>query len=81
MVTGPDRTNAADSIVSAVQMARSAGLSRISTLEVPAGTGTSFGFAEQLATDGYGCDSHPSIRTHLLMGRQLAAAIPLVTAW
>jgi lysophospholipase L1-like esterase len=81
MVTGPDRTNAADSIVGAVQMARSAGVTRVSTLEVPAARGTFFGFAEQLATDGYGCDGHPSLRTHLMMGQQLATAIPLVTGW
>ncbi len=81
MVTGPDRTNAADSIVSAVQMARAAGLTRVSTLEIPDASGTYLGFAEQLETDGYGCDGHPSIRTHLLMGTQLAAAVALVTGW
>jgi hypothetical protein len=67
--------------VSAVQMARAAGITRVSTLQVGSPEGTAFGFAEQLATDGYGCDGHPSIRTQLLMGRQLAAAIPLVTGW
>lgn len=81
MVTGPDRTTSADEVLRAVQTARAAGDARISTLGVASPGGTSFGFEEQLATDGYGCDGHPSIRTHRLMGAQLAAAIPLVTGW
>ena len=54
---------------------------RVSTLQVAADGGTFSGFATQLASNGYGCDYHPTVKTHQLMGTQLAAAIPSIVGW
>jgi hypothetical protein len=54
---------------------------RVSTLQIPGEGGTFFGFALQLASDGYGCDFHPSLKTQSLMGTQLTAAIPPIVGW
>ena len=77
----PNRTIAASYIQGVVQRARSAGHSRVSTLQIPGDAGAFFGFALQLASDGYGCDYHPSVKTQSLMGTQLAAAIPPIVGW
>jgi lysophospholipase L1-like esterase len=77
----PDRITAAGYIQGVVQQARSAGDTRVSTLQIPGDAGTFFGFAEQLASDGYGCDYHPSVTTQRLMGTQLAAAVPAIVGW
>jgi len=77
----PNRTIAASYIQGVVQRARSAGDSRVSTLQIPGDAGAFFGFALQLASDGYGCDYHPSVKTQSLMGTQLAAAIPPIVGW
>ena len=49
--------------------------------QIPADGGSFFGFAAQLASDGYGCDYHPTVKTHTLMGTQLAAALPAIVGW
>jgi lysophospholipase L1-like esterase len=77
----PNRTIAAGYIQGVVQQARSAGDARVSTLQLPGDGGTFFGFATQLASDGYGCDYHPNVKTQSLMGAQLAAAIPGIIPW
>jgi len=77
----PNRTIAGGYIQGVVQQARSAGDSRVSTLRIPGEGGTFFGFALQLASDGYGCDYHPSLKTQSLMGTQLTAAIPPIVGW
>jgi lysophospholipase L1-like esterase len=80
-MTEPNRTTAAGYIQGVVQQARSAGDTRVSTLQIPGEGGMIFGFATQLASDGYGCDYHPSTKTQSLMGAQLAAAIPAIVGW
>ncbi len=81
MLGDPDRTTAAGYIQGAVQQVRSAGDLRVTTLQIPAEGGSLFGFATQLASDGYGCDYHPTVKTHSLMGAELAAAIPPILGW
>jgi lysophospholipase L1-like esterase len=77
----PNRTIAAGYIQGAVDQAHNAGDARVSTLQIPGDGGTFFGFATQLASDGYGCDYHPNVKTQQIMGTQLAAAIPPLLGW
>jgi lysophospholipase L1-like esterase len=80
-MTEPNRTIAAGYIQGVVQQARNAGDTRVSTLQLPGDGGAFFGFATQLASDGYGCDYHPSAKTQSLMGMQLTGAIPAIVGW
>ena len=54
-----------------VEDARAAGLRRIDLLEFP----------PQSAANGFGCDGHPSARTHRLLAAQLIAAIRATMGW
>lgn len=81
MLADPNYTIASGYIDGVVQQVRAAGDARVSMLDVPAEGGSSFGFATQLASAGYGCDYHPSPTTHRLMGAQLAAGIAGVAGW
>ncbi len=81
MLGDPNRTIAAGDIQGVVQQVRAAGDTRVSTLEIPSDGGSFFGFAAQLVSDGYGCDYHPTVKTHALMGAQLAAALPAIVGW
>jgi lysophospholipase L1-like esterase len=81
MLDDPNRSTAAGYIQGIVQQVRAAGDMRVSTLEIPGDGGSFFGFAPQLASDGYGCDYHPTVKTHALMGTELAAALPAIIGW
>lgn len=81
MLDGANRTASASYIQSAVSTVRAAGDTRVSMLEYPAEGGTAQEFDVQLASSGYGCDYHPSTRTHQIMATALVAAIRHVTGW
>lgn len=81
MLGDPNHATSGGYVQTAAAQARSAGDMRVSTLQVAADGGTFSGFATQLASNGYGCDYHPTVKTHQLMGTQLAAAIPSIVGW
>ena len=66
-----ERSKARVSLQSAVQRRRASGDARVSYLE----------FDEQTADDGYGCDVHPSLKTHRQMAAKLVSAIRGLTGW
>ena len=80
-MTDPDRVLAAGYLQGVVQRARAAGDARVSTLEIRVEGGAVFGFQPRLASDGWGCDHHPSVTTQRRMGIELAAAIPRIVGW
>ena len=47
----------------------------------PADGGAAVGFVAQAASDGYGCDDHPSTKTDALMATALEAEIRRLTGW
>jgi lysophospholipase L1-like esterase len=81
MLGGTSRTTSAGYIQSAVAQVRGAGDTRVSMLEYPADGGTAVAFDTQLDSDGYGCDYHPSTKTHQVMAGALVAAIRHATGW
>jgi hypothetical protein len=58
-------------VKAAVDALRAAGDARIFFVEFPVQTGS----------NGYGCDWHPSLRTHELMGEQLEAELREKMKW
>jgi lysophospholipase L1-like esterase len=66
-----ERSKARGSLQSAVRARRADGDTRVSYLE----------FDEQTADDGYGCDVHPSLKTHQQMATKLVSAIRSLTGW
>lgn len=66
-----ERTKARAYLQSAVRDRRADGDARVSYLE----------FDEQSPVDGYGCDMHPSLKTHRQMAAKLVSAIRLLTGW
>ena len=66
-----ERAKARASLQNAVRARRENGDARVSYLE----------FDEQSADDGYGCDMHPSLKTHRQMAAKLVSAIRLLTGW
>lgn len=80
-MTDPERAIAAGYLQGVVQRARAAGDARVATLEIRVEGGTVFGFEPRLASDGWGCDHHPSVTTQRRMGIELAAAIPRIVGW
>jgi lysophospholipase L1-like esterase len=77
----PERAIAAGYLQGVVQRARAAGDARVSTLEIRVEGGAVFGFQPRLASDGWGCDHHPSVTTQRRMGIELASAIPRIVGW
>jgi len=64
-------TRARGYITQVVTQLRAAGDSRVSFLEFPS----------QDVANGLGCDYHPSLKTHRLMGEQLAGALRAQLGW
>ena len=81
MVDGASRTTAIGYIQGAVQQVRDAGDPRVSLVTVPSDGGTRYLFDVQVASNGYGCDYHPSAKTHALMAAQLVPALRTLTGW
>ncbi len=72
MPTSPmERSKARVSLQKVVRARRASGDTRVSYLE----------FDEQSADDGYGCDVHPSLKTHQQMATKLVSAIRSLTGW
>lgn len=71
MLSGADLTAARTYIDSAVQQRVTAGDARVETFEL----------APQDAANGYGCDWHPSLRTHELMAEKLTAVLREELGW
>lgn len=65
MLSGEDLDTARSYIEGAVEARVEAGDSRVKTFEL----------APTVASDGYGCDWHPSLRTHEIMADTLTAAL------
>src|SRR5262249_59308579 len=65
MLDGAARTQARAEIAAAVKARNDGGDSLVQTFE----------FDVQSASDGYGCDYHPSPTTHMKMAQQLVPAI------
>lgn len=65
------RTPAAQAIHNAVETRNDAGDANV----------TYFEFDPQLASDGYGCDFHPSVTTHQKMSKKLVPVIKALTGW
>jgi lysophospholipase L1-like esterase len=87
MLADANRTSSIAYIEGAVAAAVAGGDSRVTVLELGGdgvaaldGGGT-VGFDSQLATDGYGCDYHPSTKTHTVMSGVLVPAIRHLTGW
>jgi lysophospholipase L1-like esterase len=65
------RTAAAAAIRSAVHARTAAGDARVAFLA----------FDEQSPGDGFGCESHPSVKTHRVMANKLSAALRELLRW
>jgi len=65
------RTKARAHIQTALRQRAGEGDARVSYVELD----------EQSASDGYGCNKHPSLKTHQRMAVKLAAAIHALTGW
>jgi lysophospholipase L1-like esterase len=58
------------------------GDARVSALGITGGDGgATWGFETQLASNGYGCDAHPSSKTQKLMGQELTASLKKLLGW
>jgi lysophospholipase L1-like esterase len=69
-------------VQAAIQDLASGGDARVSALGITgADGGPTWGFEPQLASNGYGCDSHPSGKTQKLMGQELTAALKTLLGW
>jgi lysophospholipase L1-like esterase len=71
MLADPGRSIARSYIEGVVSQENAAGDSHVSFLE----------FAQQQASDGYGCDGHPSKKTHQIMASALVPAVRAATGW
>jgi lysophospholipase L1-like esterase len=87
MLGDPSRATSIGYIEKAVGALVTGGDERVTVLEV-GGNGAAaldgggdVGFDVQLAINGYGCDYHPSTKTHTVMSSVLVPAIRHVTGW
>jgi lysophospholipase L1-like esterase len=84
MMSGTSRDTAVGYIEGAVQTLNGGGDARVTMLQLagaPADSGAAVGFAVQAASDGYGCDYHPSTKTDAIMATVLEAEIRRLTGW
>lgn len=81
MLDGASRTASIGYIQGAVQRVRAAGDSKVSLVSVPNDGGTLPVFDVQQATNGYGCDYHPSAKTHGIMAAVLVPALRGLTGF
>jgi lysophospholipase L1-like esterase len=82
MIDEPNRSTDEGYVQSAIQDLASGGDARVSALETPgADGGPTWDFETQLASNGYGCDSHPSAKTQKVMGQQLTTALKTLLGW
>ncbi len=81
LLSGSDRSASLGYIQGAVQQVRTGGDDKVSMVAIPDEGGTTSIFDVQQASDGYGCDYHPSTKTDALMATQLIPAIRGLTAW
>jgi lysophospholipase L1-like esterase len=71
MLTGSDLSTARRYIGNAVKARVEAGDDRVATIE----------FAPQDASNGHGCDWHPSLRTHEIMAQTLTGVLRVELGW
>jgi lysophospholipase L1-like esterase len=71
LLNGADLTTARAYIAAAVQQRLSAGDAAVQTFEL----------APTNASDGYGCDYHPSLRTHEIMAEALTSTLETELGW
>jgi hypothetical protein len=71
LLNGADLTTARAYIAAAVQQRVSAGDTEVQTFEL----------APTNASDGYGCDYHPSLRTHEIMAEALTSTLETELGW
>ncbi|MEY4551336.1 MAG: hypothetical protein RL685_7531 [Pseudomonadota bacterium] len=71
LLNGTDLSTARSYIANVVQARNTAGDARVKSFEL----------APTNAADGYGCDYHPSLRTHEIMGEALTAVLRTELGW
>jgi lysophospholipase L1-like esterase len=82
MFDAPSRAAAEGYVTTAMAKLQNAGDTRVTSLTIAgADGGPTWGFETQNASDGYGCDYHPSQSTQLRMGQELTAALRQLLGW
>lgn len=81
MLDGASRTASVSYIQGAVVQVNGSGDNRVSVASVTGDGGVRPLFDVQLSGNGYGCDYHPSVKTHQLMAAALAPVLRGVTGW
>jgi lysophospholipase L1-like esterase len=81
MLSGTDRSASLGYIQGAVQQVRGAGDTKVSFVAIPDDGGTTSIFDVQQASDGYGCDYHPTTKTHQVMATELVPTMHTMMGW
>jgi lysophospholipase L1-like esterase len=87
MMSGTSLASAVSDIETAVHALNASGDARVTMLQLlgdggaPLDGGGAVGFATQQASDGYGCDYHPTTKTDAIMATALEPEIQRLTGW